>query len=153
MPIARTRAWANQYLPGWQALGRTVKRGERALTLCMPITRKVRDDGPPEGESESHERIRTTFIHKPRWFVLSQTVGDEFIRPCLPEWNAEQALVALGLEQISFKHTDGNRQGYARQRLASAVKRPRTLRGTPSAGRLEYEGGFFSSTVGSGAAP
>src|SRR6185369_15735987 len=22
--------------PGWQALGRTVKRGERALTLCMP---------------------------------------------------------------------------------------------------------------------
>ena len=24
--------------PGWQALGRTVKRGERALILCMPIT-------------------------------------------------------------------------------------------------------------------
>ena len=35
--------------PGWQALGRTVKRGERALTLCMPITRKARDE-------ESHER-------------------------------------------------------------------------------------------------
>src|ERR1700754_4631296 len=68
--------------PGWQALGRAVKRGERALTLCMPITRKVRDDGPQEGESESHERILTTFIHKPRWFVLSQTVGEEFIRPC-----------------------------------------------------------------------
>ena len=30
--------------PGWQALGRTVKRGERALILCMPITRKVRDE-------------------------------------------------------------------------------------------------------------
>ena len=26
--------------PGWQALGRNVKRGERALILCMPITRK-----------------------------------------------------------------------------------------------------------------
>jgi hypothetical protein len=24
--------------PGWQATGRTVKRGERALILCMPIT-------------------------------------------------------------------------------------------------------------------
>jgi hypothetical protein len=35
--------------PGWQALARTVKRGERALTLCMPITRKVPDDGPQEG--------------------------------------------------------------------------------------------------------
>ncbi|HXQ71637.1 MAG TPA: ArdC-like ssDNA-binding domain-containing protein [Pyrinomonadaceae bacterium] len=101
--------------PGWQALGRAVKRGERALTLCMPITRKVRDDGPQEGESESHERILTTFIHKPRWFVLSQTVGEEFIRPCLPEWNAEQALAALQIEQISFTHTDGNCQGYARQ--------------------------------------
>src|SRR5215813_12771817 len=27
--------------PGWQALGRNVIRGERALTLCMPITRSV----------------------------------------------------------------------------------------------------------------
>lgn len=101
--------------PGWQTLGRTVKRGERALTLCMPITRTVRDDGPQESESESHERILTTFVHKPRWFVLSQTVGDEFIRPCLPEWNAEQALAALQIEQISFTHTDGNCQGYALQ--------------------------------------
>jgi hypothetical protein len=30
--------------PGWQALGRTVKRGKRALILCMPITRKVRNE-------------------------------------------------------------------------------------------------------------
>ena len=36
--------------PGWQALGRTVKRGERALILCMPITRKVRDEEAPESE-------------------------------------------------------------------------------------------------------
>lgn len=99
--------------PGWQALGRMVKRGERALTLCMPITRKVRDDRPQESDSESHERIFTTFIHKPSWFVLSQTVGNEFIRPCLPEWNAEQALAALQIEQISFTHPDGNCQGYA----------------------------------------
>ncbi len=27
--------------PGWQALGRNVKRGERALVLCMPITYNV----------------------------------------------------------------------------------------------------------------
>jgi N-terminal domain of anti-restriction factor ArdC len=37
--------------PGWQALGRTVKRGERALILCMPITRKVRDDQESNGEA------------------------------------------------------------------------------------------------------
>jgi hypothetical protein len=102
--------------PGWQALGRNVKRGERALTLCMPITRKLRDEDSHDGENENHERRFTTFVHKPRWFVLSQTVGEEFIPPCLPEWNAEQALAALDIEQISFTHTDGNCQGYARKR-------------------------------------
>src|SRR3954464_10277360 len=39
--------------PGWQALGRTVKRGERALILCMPITRKARDEEAPESEGEN----------------------------------------------------------------------------------------------------
>ena len=102
--------------PGWQALGRAVKRGERALILCMPITRKVRDEDAHDGESERHDRTFTTFTYKPHWFVLSQTVGDEFIPPHLPERNAEQALAALQIEQISFTHTDGNCQGYARQR-------------------------------------
>src|SRR5882762_2498642 len=41
--------------PKWQALGRHVKRGERALILCMPITRKRRDeesDTNDEAEAE-----------------------------------------------------------------------------------------------------
>lgn len=101
--------------PGWQALGRTVKRGERALTLCMPITRRVRNEESPDNENENH-RSFTSFVHKPRWFVVSQTVGDELTTPCLPEWNAEQALGALNIERISFTHTDGNCQGYARER-------------------------------------
>ena len=101
--------------PGWQALGRNVKCGERALSLCMPITRKVRDQDSPD-ETENRERTFTSFVHKPHWFVLAQTVGEEFISPCLPAWNAEQALAALHLEQITFTHTDGNCQGYARQR-------------------------------------
>src|ERR1041384_6011905 len=53
--------------PGWQALGRTVKRGERALTLCMPITRRVRNEKSPNNENENHERTFTSFVHKPRW--------------------------------------------------------------------------------------
>jgi N-terminal domain of anti-restriction factor ArdC len=102
--------------PGWQALGRSVKRGERALTLCMPITRKVRDEDSPDNETENCERSFTSFMYKPRWFVLAQTDGDEIIPPCLPAWNAGQALAALNIEQITFKHTDGNCQGYAKQR-------------------------------------
>lgn len=102
--------------PGWQALGRNVRRGERALLLCMPVTRKVRDEESPDTESESLERTFTSFIYKPHWFVLSQTAGNEFIPPCLPEWNVDQALAALQIEQISFTDTDGNCQGYARLR-------------------------------------
>jgi hypothetical protein len=102
--------------PGWQALGRSVKRGERALSLCMPVTRKVRDEEPPDNESDSYERTFTTFMYKPHWFVLSQTTGDEFTPPFIPEWNAKRALAVLDIEQISFTHTDGNCQGYAKLR-------------------------------------
>src|ERR1043165_266189 len=102
--------------PGWHALKRNVKRGERGLSLCMPITRTVRDEDSADSETETHERTFTSFVHKPHWFVLAQTVGDEFIPPYLPVWNAEQALAALHIEQITFTHTDGNCQGYARQR-------------------------------------
>ena len=102
--------------PGWQALGRNVKRGERALILCMPITRKVRDEEAPESEGQKGERRYTSFMHKARWFVISQTIGDEFTPPRLPEWEAERALAALDIEQIPFTDTDGNCQGYARKR-------------------------------------
>ena len=33
-------------LPAWDALGRRVKRGERALTLCMPISVGTREPLP-----------------------------------------------------------------------------------------------------------
>ena len=102
--------------PGWQALGRIVKRGERALILCMPITRKVRDEEAQESESENGECTFTSFMHKARWFAISQTIGDEFTPPRLPEWEAVRALAALDIEQIAFTDTDGNCQGYARKR-------------------------------------
>src|SRR5688500_2712078 len=100
--------------PGWQALRRTVKRGERALILCMPITRKVRDEETSESDTGNAERTFTSCVYKPRWFVISQTVGDEFTQPHLSEWDAERALIALDIEQIAFTETDGNSQGYAR---------------------------------------
>jgi N-terminal domain of anti-restriction factor ArdC len=103
--------------PGWQALGRSVKRGERALILCMPITRKCRDEeAESNGDDANGERTFTSFMHKARWFVISQTVGEEFNPPRLPEWEAERALAALDIERIAFTDTDGNCQGYARKR-------------------------------------
>jgi hypothetical protein len=42
--------------PGLQALGRNVKGGERALTLCRPITRTVctEEEGENERDNESN---------------------------------------------------------------------------------------------------
>ena len=102
--------------PGWQALGRNVKRGERALILCMPITRKVRNEETSAGKDEDAERTFTSFAYKPRWFVVSQTAGEEIESAQLPEWNAERAFATLNIEQIAFTATDGNCQGYARRR-------------------------------------
>jgi len=102
--------------PGWQALGRNVNRGERALILCMPITRKRRDAEADDNEESRKEQAYTAFVHKPRWFVVSQTSGQEFTPAELPGWDAALALSALEIEQIPFTSMDGNCQGYARRR-------------------------------------
>ncbi len=61
---------------GWQALGRNVKRAERALMLCMPITRKHRDEEAADnGDDGNGQHTYTAFVYKPRWFVISQTLG------------------------------------------------------------------------------
>src|SRR5438876_2004962 len=63
--------------PKWQTLGRVVKRGERALTLCMPLIRKRRNDESDDSSEQKEEQAFTTFVHKARWFVVSQTHGIE----------------------------------------------------------------------------
>ena len=96
--------------PKWKDLGRFVKRGERALSLCMPITCKRRE------EDSDEEHTFTSIVYKARWFVLAQTDGQEVEPITIPEWDAERALTALNIERIPFDHTDGNVQGFARER-------------------------------------
>ena len=61
--------------PRWKELGRHVRKGEKALTLCMPIQRKRQAEttDPDTGEPATEEAVWTQFIYKPRWFVLAQT--------------------------------------------------------------------------------
>jgi hypothetical protein len=93
--------------PGWQRIGRQVRKGERALMLCMPITYKDRSDP---------EATRTGFVYKPRWFVLSQTEGDAVEPELAPTWTKELALSTLSITEIQFDIMDGNTQGFARSR-------------------------------------
>jgi antirestriction protein ArdC len=102
--------------PAWQALGRQVRKGEKAIELCMPITckRKATDDN---GNEEA--ATFTKFIYRARWFVLSQTDGAEYVAPAPPTWNKNQALTALDIAEVPFAHLDGNVQGYAKRRAVA----------------------------------
>ena len=99
--------------PKWQDLERHVKRGEKALTLCMPVTvkRKAKDEN-----GEEQDASFTTFVYKARWFVLAQTDGEAMELPQLPGFDADKALAALDIQRIPFTETDGNVQGFAKQR-------------------------------------
>jgi antirestriction protein ArdC len=99
--------------PKWQDLGRHVKKREKALTLCMPVTIKRKETN--EG-GEEQDASFTTFVYKPRWFVLCQTEGEELELPPTPTWYADKALSALDIQRVSFTDTDGNCQGYAKKR-------------------------------------
>src|SRR5579863_4994097 len=74
--------------PKWKALGRYVLKGERAITLCRPVTVKhatTADDGTEETS------VATRFVYKPFWFVLAQTDGQPVPEQPIPEWDKTRA--------------------------------------------------------------
>ena len=106
--------------PRWKELGRHVRKGQKAITLCMPITvkRKAETTKPDTDETGTDEPrdVITRFVYKPRWFVLSQTEGQELPEPEIPTWDRDTALEQLNVREIPFEHTDGNCLGFARER-------------------------------------
>lgn len=98
----------------WKERGRYVRKGEKALTLCQPVTCKRRreDDADPDAR-EAHF---TRFIFRPRWFVLAQTDGQSFERPAPADWDRVRALAQLQITEEPFSAMDGNCQGYAKAR-------------------------------------
>jgi hypothetical protein len=107
---------------GWKDKGRYVRKGERAILLCMPVTYKRQPADQPqpadsaEPGADQQAETFTRFVYPPNWFVLSQTEGQAVEPPPIPDWNQARALAALGVVEEPFTMTDGNCQGYARQR-------------------------------------
>ena len=100
---------------GWKDKGRYVRKGEKAITLCQPVTVKSRRDEEDEGD----EQVFTRFVYKPHWFVVAQTEGQELPAATLPTWDRARALAALDITEVPFDLLDGNCQGFARQRSIS----------------------------------
>jgi len=102
-------------LKDWNSKGRYIKRGEKAIWLCVPITGKktVKDETSGEDTTEQY----TFFVWKPRWFVLAQTEGQEYKPDALINaWDKVKALKALNIEEQPFEMIDGNCQGYSQGR-------------------------------------
>jgi len=96
----------------WKELGRSVRKGAKALWLCMPVTVKRTVTNVTTGQEEEHEG--RFFTWKPRWFVLSQTEGETFTPEAIPAWNRATALAGLGVTEVPFESLNGNVQGYAK---------------------------------------
>jgi N-terminal domain of anti-restriction factor ArdC len=103
-------------LKDWNAKGRFVKRGEKAIYLCMPITGKKTAKDETTGEETTDHY--TFFVWKPRWFVLAQTEGQEYKPDAVnAAWDRAKALEALNIEERPFEMVDGNCQGYSHHRV------------------------------------
>jgi len=114
---------------GWQQLGRQVRKGEKAIVLCMPLAykKRVRQESSDQEESGTNksaqgendvcdEITRFHFALRPYWFVLAQTDGETAFTPSIPGFDLATALSELRIQQVDFESTNGNAQGYAFER-------------------------------------
>src|SRR5262249_57368268 len=101
----------------WKELGRYVKRGEKAIELCMPIpSRRTVTELGPDGKDVETVITYKRFVFRRNWFMLSQTDGAEYQTPLIPAWDRPRALQILDVEEIPFEMMNGNCQGYAKGR-------------------------------------
>jgi antirestriction protein ArdC len=107
---------------GWLTLNRHVKKGEKAITLCMPVSWVKKRDAPVVARSGDDVSnlpspvIHRRFLYRPNWFVLSQTDGAECVPLAIPQWDERQACHHLMIDRGPFTHINGNIQGYAHER-------------------------------------
>ena len=99
--------------PRWKELGRYVRKGEKAITLCQPVTCKRAVQADDDGDEPG---VYTRFIYRRHWFVLAQTEGEELPVAPIPTWDRDRALAVLDVAEVPFDTLDGNTLGFARGR-------------------------------------
>jgi antirestriction protein ArdC len=109
----------NSYM-GWLELKRQVRKGEKGLCLCMPVSYKklVTGKSAPQttdGSEDRHEE-QQRFVFRNYWFVLAQTDGETPFEQPIPGFNLDAALQSLNITSTLFDEINGNVQGFAHQR-------------------------------------
>jgi hypothetical protein len=100
----------------WRELGRQVRKGEKAITLCQPVAIKRKVESTDGSQDPA---VFTRFAYRPHWFVLAQTDGDDLPTAPIPAWDRTRALDRLNVAEIPFDLTDGNVLGFARGRAVA----------------------------------
>jgi antirestriction protein ArdC len=98
----------------WQEKGMNVLKGQKAIQMYMPLTKKIE----VEREGEIVEEIKTFFSMRPNWFAMSQTDGwrDGFADIETPpecNWDSRLALSKLGVSLEAFNLMEANCEGYS----------------------------------------
>jgi antirestriction protein ArdC len=98
----------------WKSLGRHVLRGARAKDVIVPVL--ASETPPAETFDEKRERVARLIGFKVvrAVFALSDTDGPEIPSQPTPGWAYQQALAKLGVREVPFDDTNGNKQGYSR---------------------------------------
>ncbi len=101
---------------GWLERERQVRRGERGITLCIPLPYKAKRNGDAAEEESAAGETRYAFRFRAYWFVLAQTEGEETAVPPIPGFDTETALHKLNIARTPFDEINGNTQGFANER-------------------------------------
>jgi antirestriction protein ArdC len=102
---------------GWLERRRQVRKGEKGITLCMPMPfKKAAQSDSAEQEEPAEQQARYAFRFRAYWFVLAQTEGEETYVAPIPGFALDTALRTLNITCVSFDEINGNIQGFARQR-------------------------------------
>ena len=101
---------------GWLERKRQVRKGEKGITLCMPMPFKkaAQTDGVQDDRAEAQTCY--AFRFRAYWFVLAQTEGEDTPIPPIPGFDVDTALCALNITRTPFDELNGNIQGFARGR-------------------------------------
>ena len=101
---------------GWLEKKRQVHKGEKGITLCMPMPFKRSTHAESTEEEPTEPQTRVAFRFRAYWFVLAQTEGAETYVAPIPGFDLETALRTLQVTRTPFDEINGNIQGFARQR-------------------------------------
>jgi antirestriction protein ArdC len=101
---------------GWLERKRQVRKGQKGITLCMPMPfkRTAQTDGVQEETAEPQTCY--AFRFRAYWFVLAQTEGEDTPVTPIPDFDIDTALCALNITRTPFDELNGNIQGFAHGR-------------------------------------